>query len=313
MFGGAGGLEDRLRKELVRREHFAALLPMPAPVTLSGEQIIDSMRAVVAHSGAAVTPHPLMRRGATDPPPRRGLSRFLAPRRPAVAEGPNVFLVVADVALWISLREGRIGHHGDLARFVNEDTWHEGGEALASHTAYAEICDLGMMTRTAGAALDAAFNRAVAVTAAAAAVARLAPPLALLWHPARSALPPSSFRAQFSRALGGHAPLELWMRWHLLQGEGGQAPGVATRGLVPFIGREVEVRPSGRRDGDALALAFAAASLLIDHRGSFADGSVVNLLPGAPAQVRVGDSRIRRTLPVYEFAFVERPGRLKSG
>ncbi|MCL5775759.1 hypothetical protein M1105_01940 [Limibaculum sp. FT325] len=307
MFGG--GLEHRLRKELAQREHFSLLMPMPEPVAApDAREFRDHLRTVVAHAGATVELHPLMRGNA--PEPRGGaLGRLIGARAPEVPAG-DLFFVVSGVALWIAFRDTPIGDVEEVGRFVNPEAWPGGREALAGHRAHVEICDLGMVGRERMTPEDAAFNRAVAVTAAAAAVVRGAMPLALLWLPARGALAPAAFRDQLARVLAGHAPLELWMRWFFVRPEDGERPGVITRGLAPFIGREIEVRPSIRPESEALALAFATASLLIDRRGSVADGQLVTPVPGLSARVRLGESRVRRGLKVIELTV---PAPLRTG
>lgn len=298
MFGG--GLEQRLRKELARREHFSLLLPLPEPLAAPDPRDLrEGLRAVTAHSGATIEIHPLMR-GAQPKAPRGPLARIL-PTRPPEVSGQDLFFVVSDVALWIAFRDTPIGDADELGRFVNPETWPAGREDLSRHRAHIEICDLGLMGRTPMLPADAAFNRAVAVTAAAAAVARMALPLGLLWLPARGALPPASFRDQLARVLAGQAPLELWMRWFFLRGAEGERPGVITRGLAPFIGREIEVRPSIRPEAEALALAFATASMLIDRQGRVIDGQLLSPAPGLTARVRLGESRVRRGLQVCEL------------
>lgn len=307
MFGG--GLEQRLRKELARREHFSILLPMPEPVSAPDPKAFrDALRAVVAHAGATVELHPLMRNGV---PAQRssGLGRLFPIKAPEMS-GHDLFFVVADVAIWIAFHDRPIGDADEVGRFVNPEAWPGGRTALSSHRAHIEICDLGLMGRRQMSPPDAAFNRAVAVTAAAAAVVRAAMPLALLWLPARGALAPADFRDQLARVLAGRAPLELWMRWFFLRAGEGERPGVITRGLIPFIGREIEVRPSPRPESEALALAFATASFLIDQRGAVKDGQLVTPVPGLSARVRLGESRVRRGLQVIELTI---PSPRKAG
>lgn len=297
MFGG--GLEQRLRRELARREHFSIILPLPEPLAAPDPKAFrESLRAVVAHSGATVDLHPLMRGAA---PSRSGLLGRLLPTQAPESTGRDLFFVVSDVAIWIAFRDTPVGEEQDVARFVNPESWPAGQAELARHRAHVEICDLGLIGQGRVLPADAAFNRAVAVTAAAAAVVRLALPLALLWLPARGALPPAAFRDQLARVLAGHAPLELWMRWFFLRGGEGERPGIVTRGLAPFIGREIEVRPSARPESEALALAFAMASFLIDHQVQVSDGQLVTPAPGLTARVRLGESRVRRGLQVCEL------------
>jgi hypothetical protein len=303
MFGG--GLEQRLRQELSRRQHFAAILPMPSAVPPPDiGALMSGVRAVVAHAGALVDLHPLMKGGGPDK--GGGLARLMPSRAP-VQTGQDYFIVVADVALWVAWRTVPLDHYGELPRFVNPETWPGDPAQLATHGGHVEICDLGLVTRRPMSAQDAAFNRAVAVTAVSAAIVRMALPLGILWHPARSALPPKLFRDQLGRVLAGQAPLELWMRWFFLRGADGQRPGIITRGLAPFIGREVEVRPSTRPEAEAMALAFAAASHLIDRGGYIADGQIFSPTPGLSARVRVGESKARKGLAVYEMTLPNKP------
>jgi hypothetical protein len=275
------------------------ILPLDAPAEAAGEtEIHAAIRDVVAHSGASVAPHPAMRQDYA----ASRLGRLIAPRRATAGTHADHFAVVSDVALWIAFRDAPCTSRGEIPRFVNAETWPRVAASPAEHRAHIEICDLGMVGRNLMAPPDAAFNRAVAVTAAAAALTRFVSPLAMLWHPARAAIPPSSFRDQIGRLLGGQAPLELWMRWFLLRGGEGENPGVITRGLRSFSGREIEVRPSSRSEAEALALAFAAASLMIDKGRVFQDGEMLAPMPGQNVRVRLGESSARAGLPVVELS-----------
>lgn len=294
-----GGIERQTRAELSARAHFAAYLPLAEPASVELETVYDKVKTLVSHGGAEVFLHPRQKKL------EQGGGRLFG-FRGGGREPKMFFLVVSGVGIWIVLREAPLNGVVDLPKWVNPETWPDGLDGMRGHRAAIEIYDLGLMKGSVGPVLDVAFNRAVAVTVAAAAMAQIVPPLGLLWHPARGALPPAAFRDQIGRVIQGAAPLELWMRWYYLRPEPGERPGVITRGLMPFVGREIEVRPSGHDEADALTLTFAFASLLIDHGANVVTGATVSPTPRLAARVRVGDSRMRRGMPVYELTFRNR-------
>jgi len=295
-------LEAKTRDSLSKRAHFAAILPLAKPFEPDVLGIVEKAQRVVAPAGAKVLLHPAMRQ-IEKAEAGRGLSSLL--HRPT--DTKMMFLVIDHVGVWIAARDEPMTHRGDLSRWPNPEVWPEGEAAIAKHTAHVEICDLGFMRDRGVERLDRAFNRAAAVTAAMAAVVTSSEPLGMLWHPAKNGVRLDAFADQVAHAVMGQAPLDLWMRWFYLKPETtGEKPGVLTRGLIPFIGHEIEVRPSPAPAEDALRLAHEFASMVIDRGARARTGMIVSLSRDLSATVRVGESRTRQGLPVYELS-VNRP------
>jgi hypothetical protein len=295
-------LEAKTRDSLSKRAHFAAILPLAKPFEPDVLDLVEKAQRVVSPAGAKVLLHPDMRK-LEKAEERRGLTSFLY--RPT--DTKMVYLVIDHVGVWIAARDEPMTHRGDLTRWPNPEVWPEGAETVSRHGAYVEICDLGFMRDRGVERLDRAFNRAAAVTAAMAAVVASSEPLGMLWHPAKNGMRLDAFADQVAQAVMGQAPLDLWMRWFFVKPEVPQhRPGVITRGLFPFIGHEIEVRPSPAPSEDALRLAREFASMVIDRGARARTGMIVSLSRDLSATVRVGESRTREGLPVFELS-VNRP------
>ncbi|MEM6680403.1 MAG: hypothetical protein AAF675_21260 [Pseudomonadota bacterium] len=301
-------MERKTRETLAKTEHFAGIMPLAKPATLDVATIMERAQRLVAPSGAKVLLHPEMRKLEGGGGFRLGLGSGQP------TETQMLYIVIDHVGLFISAREGQLQHRGNLARWPNPGLWPEGAKVIEGHTAWLEIADLGFMRERGIARLDRAFNRAAAVTAAMAAVAGDADPLAVLWHPAGNALPPATFAPQVARVLQGEAPLDLWLRVFFIRPrEEGAHDGVLTRGLASFTGFEIEVRsgPLPREESKAVALEFAR--MLVDNGTEPRTGLIIGLSGGRTAQMRIGESQTRKGLPVCELVVTESATRRASG
>lgn len=281
-------IERKTREALAKRAHFSAILPLSEAYEPDLNGLVHKVQRIVAPSGAKVLLHPEMRK--LEKAETGGLLGFGA--KPT--ETRMIFLVIDHVGVWIAARQGPLEHYGALGRWANPEVWPEGLTSLSNHAAWVEICDLGFMRDRGVERLDRAFNRAAAVTAAMAAVAASSKGVGLLWHPARNALPIESFVDQVEQVILGRAPLDLWMRWFYVQPEDpALKAGVITRGLLPFVGHEVEVRPSQLAPEEAVELTYEFARMLIDRGTEPRTGMIVAPGRNLRATVRVGESSTR--------------------
>ena len=293
-------LESKTLESLSKRDHFAAVLPLAEHYEPDVLDLVEKIQRVVSPAGAKVLLHPNMR--TLERADQGGLATLFTRQ----TDTRMVFLVIDHVGVWIAVRNQPVRHRGDLTRWPNPDVWSDGATAIEEHAAHVEICDLDFMRDRGVGQLDRAFNRAAAVTAAMAGVVASCKPRALLWHPAMNAVPSESFPDQVAQAVMGQAPLDLWMRWFYVKPQSAELrPGILTRGLMPFIGHEIEVRSSPVHEADALRLAYEFASMVIDRGARARTGMIVSLSRHLSATVRVGDSRTRDGLPVYELSVNE--------
>jgi hypothetical protein len=85
---------------------------------------------------------------------------------------------------------------------------------------------------------DDNYDRAAAVTVLAAAVMVLAEAAAIFWHSSHRAVPAGQLAPLLAAMVQGQAPVPLWLG---CMGSSMGSSGVATRGLYPFLGVEIEV------------------------------------------------------------------------
>lgn len=170
---------------------------------------------------------------------------------------------------------------GEWRPFADSTLWPEAEAALAQERAHVAIQEMPDGEDEGTDSSDAAFNRALAVTLAADAIAALRPPLAVLWHPARHALPPD----EFGRCLGAltrqRSPLRLWLA--LRREEGPDGTRLRTEGLRPLAGREIEAEPSPFGALATEQMVLSMASYLLDRGGRVSDGTEVE----GPRQSRI--------------------------
>ncbi|MEM6973117.1 MAG: hypothetical protein AAF577_09955 [Pseudomonadota bacterium] len=317
-------IERRTREALARREHFAAIMPLETPYVPDVEDLAVRIEKIVEGSGAKVLLHPEQRKVEAamagkggDEGIARGFARSLTEsitggrevRLPGgirfgstATASQMLFLVIDHVGIWIATGDGEMEHRGALGKWVNADLWPAGVGEIGRHRAWVEICDLGFMRDRGVAKLDDAFNRAAAVTAAASAVAAATNPLAVMWYPAKNALPVEAFEEQVSEVVSGRAPLAMWLRYlHIRPGEEGLNEGIVTKGLAPFCGHEIEVLPSTLSRQEARATAFEFARLVVDRGTEPRTGMLLTPSRHHTAIVRVGESQIHRGHQVYEL------------
>ncbi|MEM6422885.1 MAG: hypothetical protein AAF698_09870 [Pseudomonadota bacterium] len=289
-------VERRIREQLVKREHFASVLPLSEPYAPDMEDLVARMEKAVEGSGARVLLHPEMRK--VEAAEKGGPLNFLS--RPTLTK--MLIVVIDHVGIFIGARDGRMEHRDTLGNWANTDLWPDGPAEISKHRAWVEIADLGFMRDRGVERLDRAFNRAAAVTAATAAVVEASKPLGVLWHPAKNAMSVQDFTDQFGRVIKGEAPVEFWLRYLFLKPEDPrEEEGVITKGLAPFTDHEIEVLPSVMRKEDARTLAFDFARLVIDRGAVPRTGMVININRGFTATVRVGESAVHSGLKVYEL------------
>lgn len=188
--------------------------------------------------------------------------------------------------------------------FVDSALWPDAFEAIGRERAHVAIVEQGDDEGASGA--DAAYDRALATTIAAEAVAMLDEPLAVLWHPARAAFSPERFIRAVRPLAERRSPLELWTSLRPVPGAAG-AVGIATEGLLPLIGREIEAPPSGARPAAMARVALDLARHMLDGGGDVADGAVFDDLSNGRVTVHEADSALRPGTPAYRISLAERP------
>ena len=128
-----------------------------------------------------------------------------------------------------------------LKKRVNSALWSEGVQRLSQSRGNVMIADAHPPDLNDP---DLNYDRAVAVTVAAAAVSLLTEPVGIIWHPAGNATPPDVIPDFVQSLADGLAPLPLWLRWLMVPPTPGRNPGAASRGLQALLGMELEMAPN---------------------------------------------------------------------
>lgn len=132
------------------------------------------------------------------------------------------------------------------------------------------------------------FDRALAVTVIAAALALHLPVTAAIFADSARVVP----QGEVIEAANGLAercvPAELWANIHFYNDEKRGKPriGAATRGLAPFVGRELELQPSALDLMGVAQRMLGLSEYLITHGPVIGDGETVGLTPDEQIKVR---------------------------
>lgn len=204
--------------------------------------------------------------------------------------------------VWLTVTvSSRPGDRAFWQGFVDPAIWPDAFESIGRERAHVAIVERGDAEGAEGP--DAAYDRALATTVAAHAITMLADPLAVLWHPARNALSPEHFVRAVRPLAEQRSPLELWTSLRPMPGSNGNA-GVATEGLLPLIGREIEVPPSLAKPLAMARIALDLARYLLDEGGCVADGAMF----GGRVRVRKCLSNFRPGTPALQLCLEETAG-----
>jgi hypothetical protein len=158
--------------------------------------------------------------------------------------------------------------------------------AIRGHVAYLDISCGGELPGLEGAEAYAAVVHFVA-----AAAVGLAPPAAVFWRQGWALSSPATFIGTANDILAGRMPLGAWVSFSTVVPKGyppGQATGMVTYGMRPFIGRELELAPRPCDPRAAWRSLGRIARSALDQGVTLADG------------VRLGDAGGEWTLTVRE-------------
>lgn len=296
-------LENTFHGQMRPRSLFAATLPLAEPSDMARRRVVSLVGRAVEEAGGTAEEHEIT-------PVLDGLQRepaLVRLRRPE-PEHQLVALRLGGVGVAITLAPVRIRDVDGLATFFSPSDWERVGRDVKRHKAHVAIYDYGFDDPgdAAGGAprdnRDAAFDRAAAVTTAAAALASELEPLAIAWHAASVALRPEGLRTAREELMRDRAPLDLWTRYYRTDALPGENPGIITSGLLPFVGHEIEVASSTVDIRIAQNFARRVARDLLDRGLELAEGAVLKTDDETAARVSAGTGQRAR---VWRFTFVD--------
>ena len=205
---------------------FGATLPLKALPRFSGVELLAAVNEILKDTGVTATLEPELTTFEQSPGDAWVWNRPKAP--------PRIGLTVNGVTMLVEGHDRPGFEPSDLAR-LDIRSWPEGRARISRARTHVEITEVD--TRS-GSDLDHNYDRAAAVTVVAAAVAGLAGAVAVVWHTSRRAVPAEQLAPLVAALAQGQAPVPLWLG---CVARPAGARGVATRGLYPLLGAEIEV------------------------------------------------------------------------
>ncbi|HUF55938.1 MAG TPA: hypothetical protein VMM55_05185 [Thermohalobaculum sp.] len=276
-------LENTFHEVMRPRSLFTATLPLAEPTEMPRRRVVSLVTRAVEEAGGEAREHEI--NGVLD-----GLQREpgLVQLRKPEPEHQLIALWLGGVGVAITLAPVRIKDVDGLATFFAPRDWDEVGRAVKRHKAHVVLYDFGFDGEEQPAGRDAAFNRAAAVTTAAAALGGELGALAVAWRASSTALKPEGLAGAREDLVREHAPLDLWTRYYRTEALPGEHQGIVTSGLAPFVGHEIEI-PSSPTDV-RLAQNFARqlAADLLDRGLEISDGGIVKGADDLAARVERG-------------------------
>ncbi len=275
-----GALEGRVERtgEGGPRTDLAALLPTRALPRFTPAEFLGTLNRMIGGAGASAELVPDLTRFEQNPGGTRVWHRRQLP--------PRIGVAVAGVKLLVegqdrpafgadSLGAGSLGV--DAAAALAFRSWPAGAREIARARAHVRVSEVDPVP---GADLDANHDRAAALTAVAAAALELSQALGIVWETSGVAVPADEMLAALPALTAGEAPVALWI------GTGGQGWGaVATRGLHPLLGAEVELRAPGLARAAAERVVTELAAEILETGRLPAEGSVIDI--GSRGALRV--------------------------
>jgi len=230
---------------------FAATLPLQALPCFSGVELLAAANEILNGTGATATLDPdrtTFDESCTD---ARVWNRPKAPLR--------IGLTVNGVAMQVEGRDRPAFRPPDLAR-LDIRSWPEGRARISRARTHIEITEVRAVS---GSDLDHNYDRAAAVTVAAAAVAGLVEAAAVVWYPSRRAVPAEQLASLVVALAAGQAPVALWLGCVSRPAGTRGARGAVTRGLYPLLGAEIEIASPDLPGDTAFEVALELAAEML--------------------------------------------------
>ncbi|MBY8975236.1 hypothetical protein KHP62_05415 [Rhodobacteraceae bacterium NNCM2] len=282
----------RLVREEERNPNFSAILPVKGRFSLRRQPLFTKLRELLGEDGPEIAIDPI------DALTGEMARSWISLRRP---RPETILFTIGDIRMLVSHEHSRFEDADGVYSFCNPGLWAAGVADVADHSSITTVLEL---SDTPFPHPDDVYDRAVAVTVTAAAVAALHPVKAVLWQPARNALPPTLFDATVEDLCTGAPPLMLWTRWSLLAADrDGLHPGIVTRGLEPFIQREIIAPPSTVPKERMLEAVFRLASRMLNWETKPKEGEIID--GATPCKLRYRRKSIYSSAPYFEICPIE--------
>ena len=177
--------------------------------------------------------------------------------------------------------------------------WPNAKPELARHQGHVIVSKMlgGLGNKT---SLDQARDVAMAC----AAISSIVPTIGIYWTAAEMVWPASVFREATAELMKGRVPIEAWLHLGFMRAPMDPTPNAIaciTTGLMPFIGREIELMPTSLQPAQIAERLYGLARYLIDKGQILKDGETVGLSPTEKFRVALADQGQRPGLPVIKL------------
>lgn len=290
-------IENTFHQQMRPRSVFAATLPLAEPTLIPRGRVVSLVRTFVEEAGGEFAIHEVSE--VLDTLQREpGLLEFGKPD----PEHQLLAFWVGGVGVAVILAPVRLKDIDGLASLFSPNDWEWSGREIKRHQAHVAIYEFGFEGEEQPEGIDAAYNRAAAVTSVAAALGEEMGALAVCWHAASNALRPDGLATARDNIVKGRAPIDLWMRIYRTLANPGEHPGVITSGLNPFIGHEIEVTQSATDVLVAQNFVRWLAEEVVDRGREIVEGEAVRMDEETVARPELSENRGQ---PILRFTFID--------
>lgn len=257
-----------------RRPAHGATLPMKQLPRFTVSDLLFTVRQMLADTSAEVDLDPALTSVEEAPHFARFWTR---PKSP-----PTVGVLVNGITIAVTGHDRPAFNAEELGR-LDTGQWLGGRCEIARGRAHVEVSEV---CASLSADLDENHDRAVAVTVVAAAVSRLVETIGLVWHASNCCVAADRIPGLIADLEEGRAPVSLWLGAARVEAHAGRPAGLATRGLYPLLGAEIEVSESRLPHAVALDIALALAERIIGAGEPPAHGARLSFGSGRDFLVR---------------------------
>lgn len=151
-----------------------------------------------------------------------------------------------------------------------------------------------------------ALKAAKIVTIIVAAVTQCVPSIGVVWTNGHRVVPAEVFQSESTKIAKGELPFFSWVNLIFLRGpdtaEGNPTTAVLTKGMEPFIGREIEFLPTTMVPGEAAKRVIGLAEYLLQQGPIVGDGETIGLTQDEMINVSFADEGQRPDVPIMQLS-----------
>lgn len=237
---------------------FAAILPLRGLPRFTPRELIAALNRIFGQEGAGVELVPELTQVEQSPGGARVWHRPKVP--------PRIGVRVAGITVVVEGQDRPAFGPRD-AQALDFRSWPTSAREIGRARAHVRVAEAEPAL---AADLDLNHDRAAALTAVAAAAAEVVEAAGIVWESSGVAVPADELAAGVRDLIAGYAPLALWIgARHTPRGS------VATRGLYPLLGAEIEVRAPGLAPDAARRVALDVAADIVDGGRPPAEGAEI--------------------------------------